>query len=157
MTPRYGRAPRGQRCRGSAPYGHWQITTFVGALRRDGISAPMVINEPIDGDVFLAYVEQVLVPTLSPGEMVILDNLGSHKIPGVEQAIQSAGASLLYLPPYSPDLNPIENFFAKLKTLLRKASKRSTETLWEEIANLLQSVSPQECMNYFTAAGYVNT
>lgn len=157
MTPRYGRAPRGQRCRGSAPYGHWQITTFVGALRRDGISAPMVINEPIDGDVFLAYVEQVLVPTLSPGEMVILDNLGSHKIPGVEQAIQSAGASLLYLPPYSPDLNPIENFFAKLKTLLRKASKRSTETLWEEIANLLQSVSPQECMNYFAAAGYVNT
>ena len=117
----------------------------------------MVINEPIDGDVFLAYVEQVLVPTLSPGEMVILDNLGSHKIPGVEQAIQSAGASLLYLPPYSPDLNPIENFFAKLKTLLRKASKRSTETLWEEIANLLQSVSPQECRNYFAAAGYVNT
>ncbi|MGC8551175.1 MAG: IS630 family transposase [Acidobacteriaceae bacterium] len=157
MTPRYGRAPRGQRCRGSAPYGHWQITTFVGALRRDGISAPMVINEPIDGDVFLAYVEQVLVPTLSPGEVVILDNLGSHKISGVEHAIQSAGTSLLYLPPYSPDLNPIENFFARLKTLLRKASKRSTETLWEEIASLLQSVSPEECINYFTAAGYVNT
>jgi len=157
MTPRYGRAPRGQRCRGSAPYSHWQITTFVGALRRGGISAAMVIDEPMDGDVFLAYVEQVLVPTLSPGEIVILDNLGSHKIPGVKQAIQSAGATLLYLPPYSPDLNPIENFFAKLKTLLRKAAKRTTETLWEEIAYLLQSVSSEECSNYFTASGYVNT
>ncbi len=157
MTRRYGRAPRGQRCRGSAPYSHWQITTFVGALRHRGISAPMVIDEPMDGDVFLAYVEQVLVPTLSPGEIVILDNLGSHKVAGVEQAIQGAGATVLYLPPYSPDLNPIENFFAKLKALLRKAAKRSTETLWEEIASLLQSVSPKECSNYFTASGYVNT
>ena len=157
MTRRYGRAPRGQRCRGSAPYSHWQITTFVGALRRDGISAPMVIDEPMDGDVFLAYVEQVLVPTLSPGEIVVLDNLGSHKVAGVQQAIQGAAATVLYLPPYSPDLNPIENFFAKLKALLRKAAKRSTETLWEEIACLLQSVSPQECSNYFTASGYVYT
>lgn len=157
MTRRYGRAPRGRRCLGSAPYSHWQVTTFVGALRRGGISATMVIEEPIDGDVFLAYVEQVLVPTLSPGEIVILDNLGSHKVAGVEEAIRGAGATLLYLPPYSPDLNPIENFFAKLKALLRKAAKRSTETLWEEISNLLQSVSEQECTNYFAAAGYVNT
>lgn len=106
MTRRYGRAPRGQRCRGSAPYSHWQITTFVGALRRTGISAPMVIDEPMDGDVFLAYVEQVLVPTLSPGEIVILDNLGSHKVVGVQQAIQGAGATVLYLPPYSPGPEP---------------------------------------------------
>jgi len=157
MAPRYGRAPRGQRCRGSAPYSHWRITTFVGALRRGGVSATMVIDEPMDGDVFLACVEQVLVPTLSPGEIVIRDNLASHKIAGVEQAIHSAGATLLYLPPYSPDLNPIENFFAKLKTLLRKAARRTTETLWEEIAYLLQSVSSEECSNYFTASGYVNT
>ena len=157
MTRRYGRAPRGQRCRGSAPCGHWQTTTFVGALRRRGISATMVIDEPMDGDVFLAYVEQVLVPTLLPGEIVILDHLGSHKVAGVAEAIRGAGASVLYLPPYSPDLNPIENFFAKLKALLRKAAKRSTGTLWEEIAQLLQSVSPQECSNYFAACGYVHT
>jgi len=157
MTRRYGRAPRGQRCRGSAPCGHWQTTTFVGALRRRGISATMVIDEPMDGDVFLAYVEQVLVPTLLPGEIVILDNLGSHKVAGVAEAIRGAGASVLYLPPYSPDLNPIENFFAKLKAWLRKAAKRSTGTLWEEIAQLLQSVSPQECSNYFAACGYVHT
>jgi len=157
LTRGYGRAPRGQRCRGSAPYGHWQITTFVAALRRRGISAPMVIEEPMDGEVFLAYVQQVLVPTLLPGETVILDNLGSHKVAGVEAAIVGAGASVLFLPPYSPDLNPIENFFAKLKALLRKAARRSTESLWEEIANLLPSVSSQECANYFTACGYVNT
>jgi transposase len=157
MTRRYGRAPRGQRCHGSAPYSHWQVTTFVGALRRRGISAPMVIDEPIDGDVFLAYVQQVLVPTLTAGEIVIFDNLGSHKVDGVQEAIQSAGATVLYLPPYSPDLNPIENFFAKLKALLRKAAKRSTEALWEEIGNLLQSISPEECSNYLTASGYVNT
>lgn len=157
MTRRYGRAPRGQRCLGSAPYSHWQITTFVGALRRGGLSAPMVIEEPMDGDIFLAYVEQVLVPTLVPGEIVILDNLASHKIAEVEQAIHGAGARLLFLPPYSPDLNPIENFFAKLKALLRKAAARSTEALWDEIAHLLQSVSAQECTNYFTACGYVST
>ena len=157
MTRRYGSAPRGQRCRGWAPLSHWQTTTFVGALRRRGISATMVIDEPVDGDVFLAYVSQVLVPTLSPGEIVILDNLGSHKVEGVEKAITSAGATVLYLPPYSPDLNPIENFFARLKALLRRAAKRSAETLWEEIALLLNSVSPEECSNYFKACGYVST
>lgn len=157
MTRRYGRAPRGRRCLGSAPYSHWQITTFVGALRRSGLSAAMVIDEPMDGDIFLAYVEQVLVPTLRPGEIVILDNLGSHKTTEVQQAIVAAGATLLSLPPYSPDLNPIENFFAKLKALLRKAAPQSTDTLWDEIAHLLQSVSARECMNYFTACGYVST
>jgi len=157
MTRRYGRAPRGQRCRASAPYSHWQITTLVGALRRRGISATMVIDEPMDGEVFLAYVKQVLVPTLLPGEIVILDNLGSHKVAGVKPAILGAGASVLFLPPYSPDLNPIENFFAKLKALLRKAARRSTQSLWDEIANLLHAVSSEECMNYFTACGYVNT
>ena len=156
MTRRYGRALRGQRCRSSAPLSHWQTTTFVGALRKRGISATMVIEEPMDGDVFVAYVEQVLVPTLSPGDVVILDNLGSHKVDGVEEAITKAGASLLYLPPYSPDLNPIENFFARLKALLRKAATRSTDTLWEEIANLLKTVAPEECSNYFAACGYVS-
>ncbi len=157
MTRRYGRVSRGRRCLGSAPYSHWQITTFVGALRRGGLFASMVIDEPMDGDIFLAYVEQVLVPTLLPGEIVILDNLGSHKTAEVEEAILGAGASLLFLPPYSPDLNPIENLFAKLKALLRKAATRSTDTLWDEIAHLIQSVSAQECMNYFTACGYVST
>lgn len=157
MARRYGRAPRGQRCLGAVPLSHWQTTTFVGALRKGGISATMVIDEPMDGDVFLAYVQQVLAPTLCLGEIVILDNLGSHKVPGVEEAITVAGATVLYLPAYSPGLNPIENFFAKLKALLRKAAKRSTDTLWEEIAQLLKTVSPEECSNYFEACGYVYT
>ncbi len=157
MTRRYGRAARGQRCRGWAPLSHWQTTTFVGALRQRGISATMVIDEPMDGDVFLAYVGQVLAPTLSPGEIVILDNLGSHKVEGVEEAINATGATVLYLPPYSPDLNPIENFFARLKALLRKAARRSTETLWEEISLLLNTVSADECSNYLQACGYVST
>ncbi len=117
----------------------------------------MVIDESMDGDVFLAYVNQVLVPTLSPGEIVILDNLGSHKVEGVEEPIVATGATVLYLPPYSPDSNPIEDFFAKLKALLRKAAGRSTDTLWEEIALLLNSVSSEECSNYFEACGYVSS
>lgn len=157
MTRRYGRAPRGQRCRGAAPLSLWQTTTFVGALRKGGISATLVIDEPIDGDVFLAYVQQVLAPTLCPGEIVVLYNLGSHKVSGVEEAIATAGAAVLYLPPYSPDQNPIENFFAKLKALLRKAAKRPTEAHREEIAALLNSLSPEECSNYFETCGYVYT
>ncbi len=157
MTRRYGRAPRGQRCRGWVPLSHWQTTTFVGALQRSGISATMVIDESMDGDVFLAYVNQVLVPTLSPGEIVILDNLGRHKVEGVEEPIVAAGATVLYLPPYSPDSNPIENFFAKRKALLRKAARHSTDTLWEEIDLLLNSVSSEECSNYFEACRYVST
>ena len=123
MTRRYGRAPRGQRCLDSAPHGHWETTTFVGALRRRRLTAPMVTDGPMDGEMFLAYVHQFLCPTLQPGDTVILDNLSSHKVTGVEKAITATGATLLYLPPYSPDLNPIEKFFSKLKALLRKAAK----------------------------------
>jgi transposase len=157
MTRGYGRADKGKRCIGSAPYGHWQTTTFVGALRHRHMSAPMVIDGAMDGDVFLAYVETFLCPTLSPGDIVILDNLASHKVEGVAEAIAAAGAAVLYLPPYSPDLNPIEKFFSKLKALLRKAAKRSVETLWEEVGQLLNSISSTECANYFASCGYVST
>jgi len=157
MTRRCGRAPRGRRCIGSVPCGHWQTTTFVGALRRRQLSAPMVIEGPMDGEVFLAYVREFLVPTLAPGDIVVLDNLGSHKVEGVAEAIQAAGAILLYLPPYSPDFNPIEKFFSKLKALLRKAATRSADALWEEIGKLLNTVTSGECTNYFASCGYVNT
>ena len=157
MTRTCGRSPKGSRCIGSAPYGHWQTTTFVGALRHQKVSAPMVIEGPMDGDVFLEYVRQVLCPTLTPGDIVILDNLGSHKVDGVEQAILETKATVLYLPPYSPDLNPIEKLFSKLKALLRKAARRSVDALWQEIGKLLDSVSAEECSNYFTSCGYVHT
>lgn len=157
LTRRYGRALKGKRCLGSAPYGHWQTTTFVGALRHRRLSAPMVIDGPMDGEVFLAYVRSCLCPTLAPGDIVILDNLSSHKVDGVEAAIRASRATALYLPPYSPDLNPIEKFFSKLKALLRKAAKRSQTALWEEIGALLNSVSSNECMHYFKSCGYVNT
>jgi len=157
MTRRYGRAPRGQRCLDSAPHGHWETTTFVGALRRRRLTAPMVTDGPMDGATFLAYVHQFLCPTLQPGDTVILDNLSSHKVTGVAKAITATGATLLYLPPYSPDLNPIEKFFSKLKALLRKAARRDIDTLWKEIGELLNTVSPSECTNYFTSCGYVNT
>ncbi len=157
MTRAYGRSPKGSCCIGSAPYGHWQTTTFVGALRHKKISAPMVIEAPMDGEVFLEYVRLVLCPTLTPGDTVILDNLGSHKVDGVEQAIVATGASVLYLPPYSPDLNPTEKLFSKLKALLRKAAKRSVDALWQEIGKLLDSISSDECSNYFLSCGYVNT
>jgi transposase len=133
MTRHYGRAPRGKRCIGSAPQGHWKTTTFVGALRRRRLTAPMVTDEPMDGEMFLAYVRKFLCPTLRPEDVVILDNLSSHKVAGVEEAITATGATVLYLPPYSPDLNPIEKFFSKLKALLRKAAKRSIDELWKEI------------------------
>jgi len=157
MTRAFGRAPKGKRCIGSAPYGHWQTTTFVGALRQHQVSAPMVIEGPMDGDVFVEYVEVILCPTLTPGDIVILDNLASHKVDGVEQAIVARGAMVLFLPPYSPDLNPIEKLFSKLKALLRKAAKRSLDTLWQEIGELLNSVSSEECTNYFQSCGYVHT
>ena len=157
MTRRYGRAPKGRRCLASAPYGHWQTTTFVGALRRLRLTAPMVTDGPMDGEMFLAYVGKFLCPTLQPGDIVILDNLSSHKVAGVEEAITATGATVLYLPPYSPDLNPIEKFFSKLKALLRKAAKRETDTLWQEIGQLLNTVSPSECANYFASCGYVHT
>jgi transposase len=149
-----GRAPRGERLRAGIPHGHWKTTTFVAGLRLHGIVAPMVLNGPIDGDAFRAYVHQVLVPEISPGDIVIMDNLGSHKSPAVRRAIEAAGATLLYLPPYSPDFNPIEKLFAKLKALLRKAAERTIDGLWITIGHVLDAFSPAECANYFRAAGY---
>jgi transposase len=157
MTRRCGRAPKGKRCIASAPHGHWKTTTFVGALRRRRLTAPMVTDGPINGEMFLAYVREFLCPTLQPGDIVILDNLSSHKVSGVEEAIRATGATLLYLPPYSPDFNPIEKFFSKLKALLRKAAKRSIDALWKEIGDLLNAVTPVECSNFFASCGYVNT
>jgi transposase len=156
MDRRHGRAPRGERLRASVPHGHWKTTTFVGALRLSGMTAPMVLDGPMTGDWFLAYVEQVLVPTLRPGDVVILDNLAAHKGAAVRAAVEAAGASLLFLPPYSPDLNPIENAFSKFKALLRKAAARTVEHLWAAIAQAIQAFKPAECANYFKAAGYTS-
>jgi transposase len=149
-----GRAKRGERCRAPVPHGHWQTTTFTGALRLHGMTAPMVLDGPMNGNAFLAYVEQVLAPTLRPGDVVIMDNLPAHKPSGVRVAIEAAGATLRYLPPYSPDFNPIENAFAKLKALLRKAAARTLDDLWNAIRDALPQFTPAECANYFTAAGY---
>jgi len=154
MARRHGRAPRGQRLKSSVPHGHWKTTTFVGALRLTGMTAPMVLDGPMNGAWFLAYVEQVLAPALKPGDIVIMDNLPAHKGASVRAAIEAVGARLLLLPPYSPDLNPIENAFSKLKAMLRKAAARTVDQLWEAIAQIIQTYSPQECANYFAAAGY---
>ena len=156
MVRRYGRAPYGQRLIAGAPHGHWQTSTFLAALRQDKLTAPCVVDGAINGETFLAYVEQSLVPTLSPGDIVIMDNLSSHKVVGVRQAIEAAGATLLYLPPYSPDLNPIEQLFAKLKALLRTAAARTFEALIQAIAAALNAFTPGECANYFANAGYSN-
>ena len=149
-----GRAPRGERLVGKIPHGHWKTTTFVAGLRTTALTAPCVIDGPMNGNAFLAYVEQVLAPTLNPGDIVVLDNLSAHKVPGIREAVEAAGAKLLYLPPYSPDFNPIEQLFAKLKALLRKAAERSVEGLWNRIARLLEAFPPDECANYFRNAGY---
>jgi transposase len=149
-----GRAPRGERLRAGIPRGHWKTTTFVAGLRLTGMMAPMVLEGPMNRPAFLAYVRQVLVPELSPGDVVIMDNLPAHKGREVREAIEAAGASLLDLPPYSPDFNPIENAFAKLKALLRKAAERTIDGLWRLIGTLIDAFSPGECANYFTAAGY---
>lgn len=154
MARKCGRAPKGERLRAGIPHGHWKTTTFVAGLRLTGIVAPMVLDGPINGAWFQAYVEQVLVPTLSPSDIVIMDNLGSHKGAAVRKAIEAKGATLLYLPPYSPDFNPIENAFSKLKALLRKAAERTVDALWERIGALLPKFTPQECANFFAAAGY---
>jgi transposase len=156
MTRLRGWAPRGQRLLAKVPQGHWRTLTFLAALRCDRIDAPCVIDGPINGQSFLAYVEQVLVPTLSPGDIIVMDNLGSHKSKAVRRAIRAAGARLFFLPPYSPDLNPIEQLFAKLKTLLRKAAERTVEATWRRIGNLLSSFRPQECANYLRNAGYAS-
>jgi transposase len=149
-----GRARKGERLRAGIPHGHWRTTTFVAGLRLSGIDAPMVIDGPINGESFLAYVRKVLVPTLRPGDVVIMDNLGSHKGAAVREAITAAGAELRFLPPYSPDLNPIENAFAKLKALLRKIAARTRDALWNAVAAAIRAVTPTECANYYTAAGY---
>jgi transposase len=149
-----GRAKRGERCRAAVPHGHWKTTTFTGALRLAGLTAPMVLDGPMNREAFRAYVEQVLVPTLRPGEIVIMDNLPAHRPSEFRDAIEAAGASLLYLPPYSPDLNPIENAFAKLTAFLRMAAARSIDTLWNVIGDALPTFSPDERANYFIAAGY---
>lgn len=154
MARTHGRAPRGQRLRAAIPHGHWKTTTFVAGLRSTGMVAPMVLDGPINGEMFQAYVDQVLVPELRPGDVVVMDNLGSHKGAGVRAAIEAAGAGLLYLPPYSPDFNPIEQAFAKLKAMLRKAAKRTLDDLWRAIARIIKTFTPSECANYFAAAGY---
>jgi transposase len=154
MARRCGRSRKGERLRAGIPHGHWKTTTFVAGLRLTGMVAPLVLDGPINREAFHAYVNQVLVPELAPGDIVVMDNLGSHKGPAVRRAIEAAGATLLYLPPYSPDFNPIENAFAKLKTLLRKAAERTVDDLWDAIADLIDLFTPQECANYFEAAGY---
>ena len=156
MGPLRGWAPKGQRLRAQVPFGHWKTMTFLAALRHDRIDAPWVFDGPINGDSFRTYVEQELVPTLSPGDIVVWDNLGSHKSQAVRAAIRAAGAHLLFLPPYSPDLNPIEQVFAKLKHLLRKAAERTVEATWGRIGDLLNQFSPQECANYLVNSGYAS-
>jgi transposase len=156
MTRSHGRCARGRRLIAKVPHGRWRTLTFLAALRCDRIDAPCVIDGPINGRSFLAYVEQVLVPALKPGDIVIIDNLGSHKGKAVRRAIRAAGAKLFFLPPYSPDLNPIEQVFAKLKTLLRKAAERTIEATWRRIGTLLDAFTPSECANYLANAGYAS-
>src|SRR3954468_14837092 len=154
MTRRYGRSKCGQRLVAAVPHGHWRTTTFVGALRCDGLTARLVIDGAINGELFLAYVEQVLVPTLTPGDIVIMDNLRVHKMAAVREAIEAVGAKLLFIPPYSPDLNPIELAFSKLKALLRAKAIRTAEALWKALGDLCGSFSPRECAAYFRHDGY---
>lgn len=150
-----GRSPRGERCRAPIPHGHWKTTTFVGALRLSGMTAPMTLDGAMYGAAFLAWVEQVLVPTLKPGDIVVMDNLPAHKVAGVREAIEAAGAKRLFLPAYSPDFNPIEMAFSKLKALLKKAAARTVTDLWDAIAAAIDAINPAECANFFAAAGYV--
>jgi transposase len=149
-----GRAKRGTRCRSPIPHGHWKTTTFTGALRMTGLTAPMVLDGPMTGEWFAAYAQQVLAPTLRPGDIVVLDNLPAHKVAAAREAIEAVGARMLFLPPYSPDFNPIENAFSKLKSILRKAAARTVPELWDAIRDALPRFTPNECTNYFIAAGY---
>lgn len=154
MTRSRGRALRGERLVDYVPHGHWKTTTFLAALRLNGLTAPLVVDGAINGEIFLAYVRQHLAPTLKQNDIVVLDNLSSHKIAGVRTAIEAVGAKLLYLPPYSPDLNPIEQVFAKLKALLRKHGERTMAAIWDRLGMLLSSFSRTECENYFRHCGY---
>jgi transposase len=157
LTRLHGRCRRGVRLIDRVPQGRWRTMTFLAALRADRIDAPLVLDGPIDGASFRAYVEQVLVPRLAPGDIVIMDNLGSHKGKSIRQTLRGAGAKLFYLPPYSPDLNPVEQAFSKLKTLLRKAAARTFDDTCVQIASLLGQFTPAECRNYFANAGYAST
>jgi len=154
MARRFGWAPRGERCRASIPFGHWKTTTFVAGLRVDRIDAPMMIDGALDGEAFRAYVEQFLAPTLSTGDTVVMDNVPLHKVAGVGEAIAAKGASVLYLPAYSPDFDPIEKFFSKFKSILQRIAARTTDALEAAVADALRTVTPDECRNYFAASGY---
>jgi len=154
MAPLRGWGPRGRRLRAYAPFGHWKTQTFIAALRHDRIDAPWVIDGPINGELFGIYIEEILAPTLSPGDVVVLDNLGSHKGKAARTAVRASGAHLLFLPPYSPDLNPIEQVFAKLKHMMRKAQPRDVEATWRKAGQLLDLFSPSECANYLRNSGY---
>lgn len=154
MSRLRGRALCGERCRSAVPHGHWKTTTFTGALRLCGMIAPFVLDGAMNGVAFKAYVEQVLAPELRPGDIVVMDNLPAHKAEGVRCAIEAAGCSLLFLPPYSPDFNPIENAFSRLKAMLRAKAERSIEALWNTVGEIVKLFEPQECANYFAACGY---
>ena len=154
MTRRYGRSPRGSRCVAGVPHGHWHSNSFVAALKEGQVIAPLLLNGPMNGQAFLTYVTEVLAPSLLPGDIVVADNLSSHKVAGVREAIELVGAKLLFLPPYSPDLNPIEMLFAKIKALLHKAAERSIDTVTSALGRILDELPQQECANYFRAAGY---
>jgi transposase len=154
MTPTHGRCRRGRRLIARVPFGHWKTSTFLAALRWDGVCAPAVFDGPINGRSFTAYVEQVLAPSLKRGDIVVLDNLGSHKGTAAREAIEGVGAELRFLPPYSPDLNPIEQVFAKLKTFLRRAAPRTRQSLWQSIGTSLDRFTKSECQNYISNAGY---
>jgi putative transposase len=156
MTRLCGWAPRGRRLVDKVPHGHWKTATFLAALRNDRLDAPCLFDGPINGERFKAYVEQFLVPTLKPGDVVILDNLGSHKGKGVRQAIRAVGARLVFLPKYSPDLNPIEQAFAKLKGFVRKRAPRSFDAISDALADAMKAVTPAECANYVADAGYAS-
>lgn len=154
MAPLRGWGKKGKRLRGFAPHGHWNTMTFIAALRCDGLTAPCVLDGPINGECFRAYVVQLLIPTLKPGDIVIMDNLGSHKSKLVREAIKQAGARLWFLPPYSPDLNPIEQTFSKIKHWMRTAQKRTINDAWKYVGHLVRSITPDECVNYLRNSGY---
>lgn len=154
MTRLWGRAPRGERLVDYAPHGHWKTTTSLAALRLEGLTAPLAVDGPINGDVFLAYVQQQLVRTLKRGDIVVMDNLSSHKGAGIRKAIEAVGAKVLFLPPYSPDFNPIEQVFSKLKALLRRAKERTVDGLWNRLGQLIDNFPPDECGRYFRHCGY---
>ena len=157
MARLYGRAPVGERCFGSVPHGHWKTSTFIGALRHDTVTAPWMVDGTMTGEAFVAYVEQVLCPTLQEGDRVICDNLRVHKVQGVREAIERCGATLHYLPPYSPDMNPIEKAFSKLKAYLRKIAERTVAGLIRALEACADIFKPTECTNYFAACGYDTT